>query len=369
MTDLDPKYTAETGRMPQDAWYGCIRQFEDASLYQTWAYDAVQYGSDRIAHMVLSRDGSTVAAAQARIVRLPLVGIGIAYVFWGPLWRRAREAPDVEVFRQALRALRHEFSLSRGLVLRLNPLAIEGRDDALRRILVEEGFGPVGRDRNRRTLIVDLSPPLGEIRASLDQKWRNCLNRSEKNNLEIIQGEDDALFDDLARIYTEMADRKGLADLADLGHLREAQKQLPADMKLRIVLCRENAQTCAGAIFSAVGDTGLYLVGATSNAGMRSKGSYLVQWAFVQWLKENKYRYYDLNGINPATNPGTYHFKKGLAGKLGQDVVLLGKYQTTQRNASGIAVGSGQACLSAYRTALRKIRSLRASPQTKAADA
>ena len=37
-----------------------------------------------------------------------------------------------------------------------------------------------------------------------------------------------------------------------------------------------------------------------------------------EWIKEKGLRYYDLNGINPETNPGTYHFKRGLAGKKGR---------------------------------------------------
>lgn len=35
---------------------------------------------------------------------------------------------------------------------------------------------------------------------------------------------------------------------------------------------------------------------------------------------------YNLNGINPAANPGSYHFKKGIAGKSGKDVHYLGRF-------------------------------------------
>ena len=35
---------------------------------------------------------------------------------------------------------------------------------------------------------------------------------------------------------------------------------------------------------------------------------------FIQWLKENGVRHYNLGGINPETNPGVYHFKRGLSG-------------------------------------------------------
>lgn len=124
-----------------------------------------------------------------------------------------------------------------------------------------------------------------------------------------------------------MANRKGLSYLSDIEHLKKVQKELPPDFKLKIILCRLNGETCAGAIFSAISTTGVYLVGATSTAGMKSKGSYLIQWEFLRWLKEKGFKSYDLNGINPEVNPGTYHFKRGVAGKNGIDVEFLGKYQ------------------------------------------
>jgi lipid II:glycine glycyltransferase (peptidoglycan interpeptide bridge formation enzyme) len=48
---------------------------------------------------------------------------------------------------------------------------------------------------------------------------------------------------------------------------------------------------------------------------MNSKGSYLLQWLMVKWLKEARIRYYNLGGINPEKNPGVYHFKQGFSGR------------------------------------------------------
>jgi hypothetical protein len=63
-----------------------------------------------------------------------------------------------------------------------------------------------------------------------------------------------------------------------------------------------------------MGDCGIYLFGGTSDEGMKQKGSYLLQWRMIQWLKENGVRFYNLGGINPITNPGVYHFKQGMNG-------------------------------------------------------
>jgi hypothetical protein len=358
MKELHKEYSAEFGHPEKEAWYHLMTRFQDANLYQAWAYDMVRFGDRRVAHMILRKRDVVVAAAQARIVRLPGVRTGIAYVLWGPIWRRKEMPGDPEIFRQTIRALRNEFSVRRGLVLRLHPLAFRGQDDVLKQILNDEGYGFHDDGRNHRTLIIELTPSLPEIRASLDQKWRNCLNRAEKNSLEIIEGEEESLFDEIRKIYLEMASRKGLVDLSDIEHLKKVQKDLPPGFKLKVVLCRLNGETCAGAIFSAIGATAVYHVGATSNAGMKSNGSYIIQWAFIKWLKENGFLYYDLNGINPETNPGTSHFKRGLGGKKGREVEFLGKFQVSDSRVSSWFVKGGEFALSGYRQILRKRRSL-----------
>jgi hypothetical protein len=70
----------------------------------------------------------------------------------------------------------------------------------------------------------------------------------------------------------------------------------------------------AGLVASALGDSAIYLLGATSDDGLTAKGAYLLQWTLIRWLKENGVRWYDLGGIDPEGNPGVYTFKKGLSG-------------------------------------------------------
>jgi lipid II:glycine glycyltransferase (peptidoglycan interpeptide bridge formation enzyme) len=81
----------------------------------------------------------------------------------------------------------------------------------------------------------------------------------------------------------------------------------------------------------------------------------------MEWIKEKGLRYYDLNGINPETNPGTYHFKRGLAGKKGIDVEFLGKYQVVDNPISALIVNGGELLVSKYKKILQKGRSLRNS--------
>lgn len=63
---------------------------------------------------------------------------------------------------------------------------------------------------------------------------------------------------------------------------------------------------------------------------------------------------YNLNGVNPVKNPGTYKFKNDLAGKHGRDVFYVGRFDA---HAGWIT----QACVEssdALRTAWRQLRQL-----------
>lgn len=334
-----------------------MKSFRDANLYQTWSYDRVRYNQHSVVHMILKKGDTIVAAAQARTVKLPVTKIGIAYIRWGPMWKIKGIPDDDEIFRQAVRALRNEFSCNQGLTLRLYPMVYRCSNEGLEKILHEEGYQLYEAGRIKRTLIIDLKPSIEDLRASLDQKWRNCLNRAERNGLELISGEEDKLFDDISVIYREMVKRKALVELSDINHLKMVQSDLPHSLKLKVILARLNGEICAGAIFSAIGETGVYLLGATSDIGMKTNGSYIVQWGFVKWLKDNGYLNYDLNGINPHMNPGTYHFKRGLAGKRGSDVEFLGVFQVADNGISNAVVKLGEGLLSGCRRIMRTGRS------------
>jgi CelD/BcsL family acetyltransferase involved in cellulose biosynthesis len=83
---------------------------------------------------------------------------------------------------------------------------------------------------------------------------------------------------------------------------------------MRILICEQDGVPVAGLVASAMGDSAIYLLGATSDNGLNAKGAYLLQWTLIQWLKENGFKWYDLGGIDPEGNPGVYSFKRGLSG-------------------------------------------------------
>jgi len=322
---LEDGYTAEFDSVDKNEWYNIIDQFADANIYQTWPYDAIRCGEKNISHLVIRSADKIIAAAQARIVRIPVLGVGAAYIRWGPLWQLRKQNADPGVFRMAVRALRNEYVCRRGLILRILPILYDDNSDLCLNTLLEEGYTNPEND-SQRTLILDIQPPIEELRKNFKQKWRNCLNKAERNQLEIIEGTEDNLFEEFIGIYRELLQRKKFKEPNDINEFRMIQRDLPIRMKMGIFLSRSNGVNSSGAIFSAIGETGVYLFGATNDEGMKNNGSYLLQWQAIRWMKNNGCRYYNLNGINLLKNPGSYHFKAGISGKSGRDVSYLGRF-------------------------------------------
>lgn len=342
MRELGAGYSFEVDTVDEESWYGLLRQFDDANIYQTWAYGLVRNGRQNISHAVLKEQGSVVAIAQCRIAKAPLIGAGIAYVMWGPLWRKRETHGNVEVFRQMIRALRSEYTHKRGLLLRLYPVLFEDDSPCFLPVFCDEGFEKVEGEKRSRTILMDLSPTLGDLRHGLRPHWQRELKVAGKQRLEIAEGSGDELFEQFIGVYKEMVARKNFLEPNDIHEFREIQRRLPPEFRMRLMLCSSSEGICAGLICSAIGGTALYLFGATSAVGMKSRGSYLLQWNLIERLKEAHVPLYDLNGINPEVNPGTYKFKSDLAGEMGREVRFLGRFESCASNASLAIVKVGE---------------------------
>ena len=253
-----------------------------------------------------------------------------------------------------LRALRNEFVLRRGLFLRVYPLAydVDGIDYGA--ILNEEGYTAALEEVPQRTFLLDLGLPLADIRMNFDHKWRNCLSKAERNELEYVEGTGDALFADFMHLYRALLDRKKFKEPSDIAEFRAIQQQLPDDQKMMLFLTGKNGTVSCGAICTALGRTGVYLFGACNDQGLTTNGSYLIQWKIIQWLKQQGCLHYNLNGINPEKNPGTYHFKAGVAGKARREVRYLGRFDAYAGSPTATGVHVMNAALLRCKSMLRQ---------------
>jgi lipid II:glycine glycyltransferase (peptidoglycan interpeptide bridge formation enzyme) len=340
--ELDPGYSVEVDQVDETTWYQLLDQFADANIYQTWAYGLIRSGQRNSSHLLLKRQGRVVAIAQCRIVKVPVLGVGIAYVMWGPLWKLTNVHSDPTVLRQAIRALRNEYARKRGLLVRLYPVLFEEEHGWVLPILEEEGFARASDEGRTRTILMDLTPSLDELHERLLPHWRRELKVASKQDIEITEGPEDYLFENFIEMYKEMVARKKFQEPNNIYEFQDIQRRLPTEYKMRLILCRSSDGDCAGLICSAIGSTAVYLFGATTTVGLKRRGSYLLQWRLIQRLQETQVPQYDLNGINPETNAGTYKFKKDLAGEKGRAVSFLGRFDSCENRLSLACVTAGE---------------------------
>src|SRR5689334_4233089 len=105
---LCSRFTLSADRVTESEWGAMLDQFADASFYQTWAYGAVSWGQKQLSHLILQHEGQPVALAQCRVVQMPLVRRGVAYVRWGPVSIRRDRAWDAAVYEAISQALVEE---------------------------------------------------------------------------------------------------------------------------------------------------------------------------------------------------------------------------------------------------------------------
>ena len=326
---VETRYSVEVDTVSQAAWYEHVAAFRDGNLYQLWLHRP-DGERGKVSRLLLRDDGVVAAAAEVRLFLVPSTTLGIAYVRWGPLWRRRNVRDDPEILRHALRALHQEYAVRRRLVLRVVPrLTVEDRS-WFEPLATEEHYVKSRTRASGRTLLMPLTGRLDDLREGLDQKWRNRLNKAERAGLTVTVGTTPQLFDEFAALYERMLSRKRLAPTADLGRHRDIQTLLPSDLKMDAVLAYKDGEPCAGLIASATGDTAVSLFRASNELGRQTSASYLVQWELVKLLKQRGIREYDLNGIDPERNPGTYRFKKGLVGRNGRDTSFVDELQSSR---------------------------------------
>jgi len=363
---LNSLWQVEVERTTQADWSQMLDLFDDANFYQTWSYGGVRWGEKNLSHLVLKRGGEVLGIAQLRIVRPTRFKFGMAYLRWGPLFERRGRPLDPEVVINMARALEEEYIEKRKLFLRILPNAFVGSPRAA---VIQSAFReftpePLDAGNTDRTFVLDLTPSIEELRRKLDKKWRNQLTSSEKKGLNILAGTGSNEYRIFCQIYNQMRKRKTFESAVDIEEFGRIQENLPESQRMRILICHGGDGPVAGLVASAMGDLAVYLLGATSDDGLSSKGAYLLQWTLIKWLKESGFRWYDLGGINPERNPGVYHFKKGLSGA---DICRVGPIVACGSIVSSAIVRTSLAMQGAIRRSKAALRFTRPFTQPTAA--
>jgi lipid II:glycine glycyltransferase (peptidoglycan interpeptide bridge formation enzyme) len=280
----------------QAAWETLVSPLEGLSLLQDWAFGEAkaQEGWRAERARLLDENGETLGAVQVMRKRLPLVGGGLAWINRGPLLADPARLPE------ALAAVAKHWQ-GQGCYVRIAP-PLTG-DFSFSGLKAAERLGWASAK-------LDLSPDEASLRKGLKQKWRNILNKAERQELEIV--EDFPLF--IERYRTFLA-AKGFSTSVTPELLSRLQDFLPDDRKLSALLARHNGQVAAGVLIVRYGQTAEYLAGFIEDAGRDLGAGQLLLWRAALAAKMAGCQSFDLGGMDEILTPsGIFHFKDGLGG-------------------------------------------------------
>jgi hypothetical protein len=328
--------SAEIVPLAREAWEHAVRQFADYSYRQSWAYGktlAEKRGA-LSEHVAIQRGDEIVGMADVRIKRVPVIGGGLAYISGGPLVQRFQDGDDAfSRFGACLHALIREYVSRRGLTLRiLAPIGLTERNELNSKCFESAGFHRTDRGEHYRTVLLDVNRPLEEIRASLHSHWRRHLNGAERNDLTVTFGTEVERFEQVAKMSEALRARKGFDLDLDAGFFADVQRKLSEQDRLVVGLVMHNGVPVAGNITAMHGDTAVYLVGASTDAALECKASYLMHWKTIELVQERGLKWYDLGGIDPEVNPGVTSFKLRTNGI---DVTAAGPFEKSPDGVRG----------------------------------
>lgn len=302
-------------------WLSLVSRCPKYNYRQSWDFGiacASRLNAQSEHVVIQDRNGVIVGGADVRIKKIPVVGGGIAYISGGPLL-----SSDDCGYEDVISVLLEEYVHKRSLSLRVMPPPLPATQSQM----VEESLlalGFVNTSENKQTILVDLSLSLDEIRKKFHQKWRNCLNKGERGDITFRSGTSNAIFKDFRPLFKELiAEKKFSVDL-DIDFYMDVQKSSTEEDKFLVTLAEVDGVPVAGHVASLMGDTGVYLLGATSSVGRKLNVAYLLQWQAIQKSKTAGCLWYDLGGIDPVGNPGVYRFKKRMGG---EEITMPGPFE------------------------------------------
>lgn len=343
--DIDaPPLTPAAGRFqhiiveqPGAAWDNLAAGFSDMCMEQSFAFAGSRWSKLRPVGLMLLEDGEPAAMALALMATLPVLGLGLAYVKFGPLWRKAGASADPRILFAALEALKQEFGVKRRLLVRIMAPADPGFEQEWKDALLRANFSFHAALSDRERYLVDLTLTEEEQLASLGAQWRANLKKISCD-LVIEEPELQSGIPAFAGLYRNMLARKKFKDHHGLDDLPAIAAQAGSALGMRLFLATHQGRPVVGSIVIGSGDRVFVPFSATSDEALGLRAGYALRWAIINRLRGTKARWLDLGGAEG--DQGLKHYKLGNVGKRGRVLDIPGEYDFAP---SALATGAARA--------------------------
>lgn len=303
-----------TDEMACQVWDADLARFADCTPFQSYLFG--QY-SRRVGwqpfYWVANDEHDQTAAMCLGLLRQYPLGVGMVWCVGGPIG-------DVKAWDVRLRNAILETTGIKHLYIRFRCDRERNVSDAL--CLAHHGWTrSISQIASNFSLEIDLSLDDEALTSNMDGRWRRNLRLALQNDLRVERCTNPDV-DELVTAFTEMESRKDLPPQFTTEKLRNLfQDAVP---NLIFFRCTDNdGDLLSFRACLTAGSRAVDYFAVTTQKGRTCRASYVVLWEMLLHCRNLGLRFYDLGGIDPWTNPGTYTFKKQTGAR---EVEYLGEW-------------------------------------------
>ncbi len=283
--------TTVIGYDDRDRWNQFVWDHPAGHFFQTWDWGILQDRIGGVPHRVaVLAEGRIVGAAQLLV--FDAVTRKFAYVPRGPV--AGEDAGDV---LDALVSALTEASLAaEASLLRLEPQWAFSEEGKAR--LERRGFTSARQFiMPRRTILVDLTPPVDDIWAAFHSNTRNRIRLAQKRGVDVRVAREDEMAA-FVTLFEETVSRHGLRP-APVEQFHLSAELFGRRDDMRLYMASHDGVDLSGIVVFINGRTATYQWGASSGAEAARKvnPNQFLHWTAMQWARERGCTTYDLFGI------------------------------------------------------------------------
>ena len=228
-----------------------------------------------------------------------------------------RKSPDPANLSRILKALTDELVERQNSYLMVIPRSDPEYAAMESELLRDQGFEALYQPPAPERYFVDVGMPADEAMASLSQKWRYNLRKSQKQDLRFEWHHGSAGAALFQPVFHQMMSRKNFYDESPIDSLEQIAESRIRALRPEFAIVFEKDEPVAAAAIDMSGERSIYLYGATNKRGNKLRAGYFMQWEIMKRLcKTSRIRWYDLGGATSETC-SLHQFKRGLTGKAG----------------------------------------------------
>jgi len=168
-----------------------------------------------------------------------------------------------------------------------------------------------------RTIWIDLAPGKEQLLQNLDSQWRYGMRRALREGVQIELASSAGTINSFFELCKTISQTKGFRLPASLALMQQllAMSSATSQVEAQLFVASHDRHLLAGAFIMRAGTHVHYLWGGVDREHGKLRAGEAVQWSVIEWALAKGCTMYDLEGIDPVNNQGTYQFKKKMGGR------------------------------------------------------